>query len=466
MASAGNLLISIKSDATLAQKGFEQASNHANRFREHCESAGHGANRAFGFLGRQLKEAGEGLEGTNASLGGMVSGLGSVTSGVGEAMHGYHALNTVIRMATASQVALNLVSPMGLAIMAAAAGAAGLAYLTLSKHTETAEEKAKKLKETLGEVANLQGVALDHAAQEHIRELKELGDSFFGASAIEKVKEFSEAVEKLKEERSGKKADSEYDKLKEAFDALGKSDTQKFRENMEASGRSAKEISEAVKQFTLMANAVGFDKENKRLKQAKEEFEWAEKTKEAHEAYLAHQQALKTGDKSFDYLADEWKELDVKKQEAAFQKEISEISKKQREDEKKHFEDLAEKAKSLKEKSDPIARFKDEITEIQEMRSGLLNGNEARKAIAMVRSELMRSLEASAPISIPNGAVRAGSEGWNEVAKMLEENERQQWAQKQLEALQKQLSTADSSNKELKGIRDILGSSRKVTITI
>ena len=91
-----------------------------------------------------------------------------MTTGIGEAVHGYHALHTVITT-TGAQAALNAITPTGWAVIAVAAVAAGAAYVAWGQHVETAKEKAERLHKALGDLANQHGAAFERGASRRSR---------------------------------------------------------------------------------------------------------------------------------------------------------------------------------------------------------------------------------------------------------------------------------------------------------
>jgi len=138
----GDLVATLRLDNSQFSAGLNQSAQIAGEKGEEIETHVGGASRAFRFLGKEAKEAGEAMGG---SMGETVSGLGGVTSGLGEAVHGYHALHTAIEVATAAQASLNAISPMGWALMAGGAVAAAVAYMHFSDAAKEAEEAQQRL---------------------------------------------------------------------------------------------------------------------------------------------------------------------------------------------------------------------------------------------------------------------------------------------------------------------------------
>ncbi len=146
----GDLVVNLSVNDDPFREGFAEASRSMEKFEEQAEeSEGHigGASRAFMFLGKQGKEAGEEIGG---GFGEAIESLGGMTSGLGEAVHGYHALHTVIELTTSAQVMLNSVTPLGWVAIAAGAVAATAAYLHFSDGVKGATEEEKKLHEEAG----------------------------------------------------------------------------------------------------------------------------------------------------------------------------------------------------------------------------------------------------------------------------------------------------------------------------
>ena len=163
------------------------------RFEEKENESGVGATasaRSFGFLGKQIKEMGEGLSGTNSELGETVSGLGSTVSGLGEAAHGYHALHTAIEVATGAQVMLNSITPVGWATMAAGAIAAAGAYLwwadSKKKAADAAADLAAKQEREKEAMEKATAALKEHNAIEDQIARKERELSQFGMTAEQK----------------------------------------------------------------------------------------------------------------------------------------------------------------------------------------------------------------------------------------------------------------------------------------
>jgi hypothetical protein len=300
--------------------GHTRGGSHAmQEFAEHSEEAGGhvaGANRAFKFLGKEVKELGEGLGGTESALGGTVTTLGETVTGLGEAMHGYHALHTAITVATGAQVFLNSISPLGWVALAAGAIAVGYAYVTMSSHAETAEEATKRVKKTLGELDALHGAAFERAAGEKTKELQskideaqkvaeEHTDMKIGAiagplgmaagylyeqHAIESAKsaldEFNEAAAKHRQEEAAKSADSALDHMVEQAEKLNKTPLEEFIEQLRKSGRTAIEQAKEIAQFKEAAARVDEAHAAKAL--AKKEEEMRESGMTEGQKYVAH----------------------------------------------------------------------------------------------------------------------------------------------------------------------------------
>ena len=99
------------------------------------------------------------------------------------------------------------------------------------------------------------------------------------------------------------------------------------------------------------------------------------------------------------------------------------------------------------------------------LKKGLITQQQFSQTLAKDKASILKSLQSEAP-QFNVGATKAGSEGMAEVAKLMEQEQQEQWAQKQLDQLTKSLSIQTSSDAELKTIRGILTDNRKVVVTL
>jgi len=468
MATISTIQIAIRGDNSHAAKAMREVSSHAETMGKHVEGIGAGSSRSFKFLGKEIKEMGEGLGGANSQLGEMAGSLGGITQGVGEAIHGYHALHGVIHLATAAQAALNAITPTGWVLIAGGAIAAGAAYLTFSHHVETAEEKTKRLKEALGDVANLSGVAFERKAAEKIKELKKsLQEAeedhkwrYIGAAAggpagaavgyqyeqyaIEgakkKLDEFNEAIIAHKRELAGKQADSALDHVLETASKLNKTPLTQFREELKASGRQANECAEAITRFKVATEKISFSKVQDELTDLRKEIENAGKSKEALLAERANREGDRTGDSRYRKIAEQARELDRYKQW---------IEEHGKETEKlhQHEEQLASKAKSLTDSVSPFSKWRGECKELDEMmRKNLISLSVYQQAGIKARQQLMQSFLSEAPKTMTGYLEYGSSQAANEIAREKELQQQEQWALQQIAALQQQNDLTKESN--------------------
>jgi hypothetical protein len=278
MATAmGDMVVGLGVDESQLTSGLSSATTSLNHFERASSGLGIGASRSFRFLGHSIQEAGDGIAASNSALGDTVGSLGGMVSGIGEAVHGYHALHVVMDLAIAKQLMLNLLSPIGWITLAAAALAAGGAYLYFSGRTETAQEKAERLKKTLGELASMHGEEFDRTAAqkrgqlagnleaaegEHVglgEGILTLGLAYWEldsrvAGARTALAKFDEALKAHAEQEASKHVDETLDRLRESAAKLDESPLQRFQGELAKSGRSAAEAADAMAKFQQLSS--------------------------------------------------------------------------------------------------------------------------------------------------------------------------------------------------------------------
>jgi hypothetical protein len=190
---------------------------------------------------------------------------------------------------------------------------------------------------------------------------------------------------------------------------------------------------------------------------AKEEAKWAGQLKEDREAAAMHKKAQETGDSRLEALSVELSTL-------AARKRSEEDTKRYWEQENHHYQELVGKAKQVRENSNPVEKFRDQFEELRELLGkGLINSNMFKNELNKERASLLKGLEADAP-SKYTGATKQGD--WGEIVKMLEDQNKTEWAQKQLDALLKQLTINERGTAELATIRSLLSDKQKVELSI
>jgi phage-related minor tail protein len=467
MQEASQSAHAMASDVESANKKMEATGEHS----EHIA----GAARSFGFLGKQVSEMGEGLDSTNSALGETVSGLGGLTGGIGEAIHGYHALHTAIEVATGAQVFLNSISPLGWTAMAVGAIAAGAAYVTLTQHTETAEEAAKKMKETLGTLDAMHGKAFDHAADSKVKELQakiEEARKFADNQSAEKVglaagpvgmaagylyeqhaiesaksalEEFNKAAAKHREQEAASAADSALDHMVEEAEKLNRTPLEQFIEQLRKSGRTAQEQAEELARFKDAAakinDAEALKKSAEILHALQEELKHV--GMDSNQAKLADlaEQAEATGNKlvrqDYERAAAINLQLDAMKEQA-----------KEQEKQQQHFEQLKTKAKELVDALNPAEKLKDAQKELDELvKTGLISQQQSMQQMTKLRQEALKSLMSEDSGKGDKGFVQFGTEAAVRLqAEQRAEDERKQYAERTLAAMEKQRDEQKTTN--------------------
>ena len=475
MATISNIVIQIKGDNNHAKNAIKET----EKATEHLGASTHGTSRAFTFLGRQIEEAGKN------GMGESVAGMGELTKGVGEAIHGYHALHSVIHLATGAQAALNAITPAGWALMATGAIAAGAAYLTFSQHEETAAEKAKKLKEALGDLANKQGAEFERGVKDKTKELKKqieeaekshkweqlgmaagpigmaagyLYEQHAIGAAKEELKQFNEAVKEHIKEAARKQVDSTLDSMKKEADKLNKTPLTSFIEELNKSKMSAKEGQEALQKYKEYASQIDLSKAKQSVKELREEMANAGKSKEAIEAQKLWEQYNKTHDETYAKLAREVETMDTQKKLAEDMKKQAEEYNKQQEELARKQEELVKKAKSLTESVSPFAKYKDEMKDLNELLTkGLISMSVYEAAANKMKQDLFKKFMSEAP-KYQSGYTEYGTtEAANQAARDEEIRQQEQWAQTQIEKLDTQNQLTKQTNDFLSTLTNRMG---------
>ena len=325
----GDLVATLKVNDDPWQAGFARAETSMDHLRDRAEEGGEhvgGVSRAFGFLGKQAKEAGEEMGG---GFGEAISGLGGMTSGIGEAVHGYHALHTVIGLATGAQAALNAISPVGWAAMAAGAVAAVGSYLYFHESTEKTVADLKELNSLHGpefeRASETKRAALEKeitlTEKSHTAEMIGLVGGPVGVGigylyeqhAIEQAHKaltaFDEATKKHRQDEASKTVNTELDKLTKQAHQLNMTPLDIFREELEKTGRSASAIADATNKFRELSDQIQASKAAEEMKKYRAEQLREVEREETQEMHRLQAEAKSLSEGPMDRLVQEAKEL-------------------------------------------------------------------------------------------------------------------------------------------------------------
>ncbi|MGA2035882.1 MAG: hypothetical protein ABSG68_26845 [Thermoguttaceae bacterium] len=456
----GDLVVSLGLDNTQFLAALNGSGESLDQFATHSsesssEIEGHvgGASRAFGFLGKEIRHAGEELGGENTVIGETISGLGGTVTGIGEVVHGYHAMHTAVEVLTTAQVFLNSISPLGWTVMIGGAVAAGAAYLTLSHHIETAAEAAEHLKKVLGDINAHHGAEFDKDAASKQKELQEnlrnreedardlsplhavLISGTYGLKyllelhAIDKahsaLDEFNKAVVQHRQHEAGNAADSYLSHLREEAEKLDKTPLEQFQENLAKSGRSAKEVAEEL----AKAKTYSADIENHAIKSAidRKEKELSQFGMSDSQKYVANFQAEHPGASSgqLALVKDQAAREDALKNDTAMEKKLDA-------DRTAETARLAAEVKSLTE--GPMDKL---IAQARDLQIGLANGAIGRgdyaSAMAALQEKATPKAEKEAKEEAPKAIEYGTAAAFEELYKAMHPDEQQDHAQRTAE---------------------------------
>jgi len=244
MATAvGDLVASLRLDNAQFAQSINESARMAGEKGGEIEAHTGGASRAFRFLGKEAREAGEAMGG---SFGETISGLGGVTSGIGEAVHGYHALHTAIEVATAAQASLNAISPIGWSIMISGAAAATASYLLMKESIKQNEHEVTHLaeaQENLERVTSQRNEAMTYGliagpAGAGLAWLAYKGAVDDAAASVEKIKTAATTA-----------AAAEIHHLHDELSKLTETPLELFQEKLADTGKSYIEVARLTNEF-------------------------------------------------------------------------------------------------------------------------------------------------------------------------------------------------------------------------
>ena len=300
-----------------------------------------------------------------------------------------------------------------------------------------------------------------------------------------KIEAYKKQIEDIKQKAKSISFNSDQGELFAAQQQLQELRSTQQRGYIDAEAKKAQELVQAAKDEAMWAGKTKEEREAAQLhkhsnelwtpaleekylslrKQAEEASEKIAKSASVAEAAYRTKEAARLkseADKAANPFDSAAKELEV----MAYKQHALEAAREQWAKETEHYNQLKSKAKEIAEAINPAHKFADTFHTMQEMlQKGLMTQKQFGAELTKEKASIMQNLRSEAP-SFSNAATKAGSEGMAEVAKLMEQEQQEQWAEKQLEALTKSLDISKSSDSELKTIRQLLTENRKVTVAI
>ncbi len=322
----------------------------------------------------------------------------------------------MVAMNVAKAVSLALQGPSGWAILAGAAVAAGVAIYGISKAMDSVSESAKQadnnLKQTKDRATEMS--ELENRLRGHVRHE---GDTvIFQGQGQDGLKQVIADYHRLKELKEQQRADflaDDFRKATEQVEALhtevknfGRTREQLMAESLRDRERTAHDQGERTHWRVLREDAEKYNKQLQSLKDSQKAAEQAE-----------HQLA-----------------------------------------------ELKSKAQQLTEAANPFAKFRKDAEELDEMyRRGLISFAAYAAALKKGKGDLISKLMQEAPHTVTGYMEYGSSEAAQDIARERDEQFREQWAAKQLEAMEKQLAEQGKTNSLLTSLINKTGSDTVVS---